>query len=1061
MLTLRRVRLVNWHYFHDETIHLGSTTLIAGDNGSGKSTIIDAIQYALIADIRKIRFNAAAAEIRTERTLEGYCRCKIGATGLEYYRGNTITHVILEFTNSQKSFLAGVQIESIVNEGLKEQFWVMEHGKLEDIQVQDHSHMVTMKAFRNTITAKSGRVCRTKSEYSSRLTQLLHVHRRNVSFNPYFEALVRSVSFKPLHSVDRFVCDYILEERQVDISAMKENLFNYKEAEREALAMEQKIDQLEIIEKMQNRAGELETHLIRQEYLERRLPVEIIHLQLKDNRTGQERRDRELASVQHTIERDEALKRKYQYRLEETRDALRNNDEHRMYQQFLHEKSELVEKLQIDTRDIEEYRLLASQVEALIERTLAEDLTEELQHISVENRELLKRQIEKEHEIQQFDTERKELKVEEKEVTQGVLRYPENTMYLLEALKKEHIEAYIFADLLEIEREEWQNAIEGWLNTQRCNILVEEHDFLKAIEIYDALPKHVSGVGLPHLAKMKNSEIRPGSLAELVEAKSPLARRYNAHLLGDVMMVSLEHLKDYAKSVTRECMKYSNKTVSRIRESVCNRWYIGKSAKQKRLAAIRERVSELDKLLGSAKSQLEQTYEAVEIGDRAAKSIQRLITLRDSFESEKYHRELLQDVEKQLSQIDTSGFSELKQIVETITQQISALEHNLSKAQRETGILENKLEQLELSYIELQHNRERSENDYTGYISQHEDMEIACEQYYLKHIPEHAELELLMGKLASMGTAKKGTQTKIFDVQKQLRSEKEQYNRAYNTFMTIEGDASQQFLDTLESYKLTELPQYREKITHARLDAEKQFKEHFVSRLNEYLTNAKESFSELNSILRKLTFGQDQYSFSLSQKQEKKYLLSVISEAAQIREYEGTLFDQLVDEEQKNSIETLFSSILEHDLDSIEVREICDYRMYYTYDIKIKHTETFDEKTGKVLESSLSRSLREKSGGETQTPYYVAIAASFFRFFKDDDEAVRLVLFDEAFNKMDDDRIANMLNFFKQMGIQVLTAVPTEKIEIIAPHVDRVNLILRKDYHAFVRDYKIAAEKSI
>jgi uncharacterized protein YPO0396 len=59
---------------------------------------------------------------------------------------------------------------------------------------------------------------------------------------------------------------------------------------------------------------------------------------------------------------------------------------------------------------------------------------------------------------------------------------------------------------------------------------------------------------------------------------------------------------------------------------------------------------------------------------------------------------------------------------------------------------------------------------------------------------------------------------------------------------------------------------------------------------------------------------------------------------------------------------------------------------------------------------------------------------------------------------MDDDRIGNMLHFFKHMGIQVLTAVPTEKIETIAPHVDRINLVLRKDYQALVREYRILEE---
>jgi len=170
------------------------------------------------------------------------------------------------------------------------------------------------------------------------------------------------------------------------------------------------------------------------------------------------------------------------------------------------------------------------------------------------------------------------------------------------------------------------------------------------------------------------------------------------------------------------------------------------------------------------------------------------------------------------------------------------------------------------------------------------------------------------------------------------------------------------------------------------------------------------------------------------------------------------LFASLKSDEERASIERLFGDILTHELDDPAVREICDYRQYFIYDIRIRHTDTIDEKTGKPLESLLSRVLREKSGGETQTPYYVAIAASFFRFYKDAPGAIRLVLFDEAFNKMDDERIGNMIGFFRKLAMQVVTAVPTEKIESIAPVVDRTNLVIRKNYKAFVRDYAIVEE---
>jgi hypothetical protein len=39
--------------------------------------------------------------------------------------------------------------------------------------------------------------------------------------------------------------------------------------------------------------------------------------------------------------------------------------------------------------------------------------------------------------------------------------------------------------------------------------------------------------------------------------------------------------------------------------------------------------------------------------------------------------------------------------------------------------------------------------------------------------------------------------------------------------------------------------------------------------------------------------------------------------------------------------------------------------------------------------------------------------------------------------------------------MQVVTAVPTEKLESIAPYMHRTNLVLRTNYRAFVRDYEV------
>ena len=185
----------------------------------------------------------------------------------------------------------------------------------------------------------------------------------------------------------------------------------------------------------------------------------------------------------------------------------------------------------------------------------------------------------------------------------------------------------------------------------------------------------------------------------------------------------------------------------------------------------------------------------------------------------------------------------------------------------------------------------------------------------------------------------------------------------------------------------------------------------------------------------------------------------MIRKAADISEIEGSLFAALATAEERRAVEALFERILRNELDSFEVRAICDYRTYFSYDIKLKDLTALDPKTGKPPELSLSKVIREKSGGEAQTPYYVAIAASFYRFYKEDPEnTIRLVLFDEAFNRMDDERIGKALEFFRRLGMQVVTAVPTEKLETIAPYMDSIALVIRHGYQAYVRDFRAAGK---
>jgi energy-coupling factor transporter ATP-binding protein EcfA2 len=59
--TIRRIRLINFHNFVDETIEIrhGGHLFLLGDNASGKTTVLDAVHYVLTAG-ESMEFNSAA-----------------------------------------------------------------------------------------------------------------------------------------------------------------------------------------------------------------------------------------------------------------------------------------------------------------------------------------------------------------------------------------------------------------------------------------------------------------------------------------------------------------------------------------------------------------------------------------------------------------------------------------------------------------------------------------------------------------------------------------------------------------------------------------------------------------------------------------------------------------------------------------------------------------------------------------------------------------------------------------------------------------------------------------
>jgi uncharacterized protein YPO0396 len=160
-----------------------------------------------------------------------------------------------------------------------------------------------------------------------------------------------------------------------------------------------------------------------------------------------------------------------------------------------------------------------------------------------------------------------------------------------------------------------------------------------------------------------------------------------------------------------------------------------------------------------------------------------------------------------------------------------------------------------------------------------------------------------------------------------------------------------------------------------------------------------------------------------------------------------SLFESDFRQKHQQGWDLLFDRLtISNDDENLELRELQDYRNYLQYDIRI-HYPNGDR-------ALLSQINAKKSGGETTTPFYVAMAASFAQAYRlnqsQPSDTIRLALFDEAFSKMDTARTASALQFMREAGLQVLLATPPDKSGSLLPYVDSVCTVVRKNSHAFV-----------
>lgn len=1064
MKKLTRIRLINWHYFTNETINVSGSFLITGENTSGKSTILDAIQLVLTTNTRK--FNTAANE-KSNRDLRGYVRCKTGDEERAYLRsGSVITYVALEFYEEKKSqyFTIGTKIDSADDESKLNVKWFSEESRLEELSFLTDGRPSMSEEFRKNDrkVALISQVSEAKHRFGRRLGNLE---------DRFFDMIPKSLAFKPMDKVKDFINKFILSEKNIEVSTLRRNINLLKEFEDLMEITRIKISKLEeIIEKYKNfeakdkeiKVNDILIKKAEMEEVNEKIAslIKGIHI-LKRNFDELEAREREadrkyesennrLSNLQIAHANNEITKL-----INDTENEIKSlvKDKEHLSEKFK-KLQDMIDKLASTLSLLSSHGIVIARKDQIMKlldpsanrsesRNLAYDLKTNLNNYKETYTEKF---YGLRNELNSENIKMQELEVEITNLKDKKLTYPQNTILLKEAIEKEFNRlaitspVRIFSDLLEITDAFWQNAIEGYLNKQRFYIIVEPIHYKTALHVYHKIKNEIHSVGLINTEKLKlETKTNPESLAYLVSSDNRFAKSYANYLLNRVVRCNdIDMLKEHKIAITADCMLYQNFAVRKIDEKVYSTPYIGAHAykvqlgiKEKEYTLLKERVNLLKNeeiLYRSLTSSIESCN--IDVIDENIDIPARIEEIKGSISAKKKELQMAKS---------NPNYIEIQIEVERCKEKVSKYRQEHQKIRdKATGLVKD-IEFKEDEILRYKEDLTTKENHFE--ILCDENLMIATEG--LKKYDDQRKSKSPATIVSNYSPHRKGLESKRQEFSEELVNLQSRFCSAYDLDLGTGTVCIIAYKDELHKLISSEIIKYEDQLSKAKYDCELEFKESFLARLRENIESAKLEFKSLNKALKGIYYGEDSYRFEISYNKKKESLYKMIMSEQNRGGF--TLWSNSFEEEYQEEMNDLFDKLTAYD-DSGEkvIEEYTDYRGYLDYDIIV------EKKDGTTLR--FSNIYGEKSGGETQTPYYVAIAASFVQLYKLGD-TIRIIMLDEAFDKMDDNRIASMMDFFNSQKFQIVLATPPSKMEVIGEKVDTILMAMRDGNHSIVEVY--------
>lgn len=670
----------------------------------------------------------------------------------------------------------------------------------------------------------------------------------------------------------------------------------------------------------------------------------------------------------------------------------------------------------------------------------------------------------------------------------GATPLSRHTQVFRRLLGEAGIEATPLCDVVEITDESWQFAVEALLGQGRESLIV---DPARVGEANELLYRNRNQAGLHNCRLVKTTrthtartQLDRDSLATVVRSEDPHALAYVATHLGGFRMVDSEaELERADRAVMR-----NGKTASGLAYSVQRdlALIIGRRAREETAGALQRRVG----MLAGQIADLDRDLKLLQGARRIA---ERLATFQVDVEEIAFRHD---EIRRTLDELDRRQQSVLSEEEAKLVAEIEDLKAEISEYKAELRQIDEALKSAiqEVGRTESEHGSARRALKASVRVKRQAAANFADPE--LEVVLEWAGAETRGGfhgainpclaqrlQLADDGrkaiaafeeqhrihdAALQNIDTKVARLANTARTGLDDYFRNYS----MERPITDQQPFTADyawvvRYQVrleqNELRAYREQAERAEKEMYFTLKEDLLAKLNSKFQKLDIQLRTLNQQLKRHRFTGQFYKFRKKPDPAYDRIRRLAIEVGSNPEQAQAIVEGRVGD---LALQAAMSELNEY-LEQTGGSGLEDYRNYFTYDLVMFPPEAQGDDSPEIQDEdfkrkgliSLSARATVASGGEGEAPFYVAIAASLTLAYYPGGHpgatpsGMGLVLFDEAFKKLDIPNTQSLIRFFKDLGLQIVMAAPEDKRPtftevldcIVAVNKDPVNRVVHLD----------------